>query len=105
MANILKTVKFLSSSGLLPVKEDPRNRCYFNVSEGLLYVRVGGVEPPRAYAHCHLKTARLPFRHTRRQIIRLLLSADERKRQLRCVLPDSRFCAGKDWLRVELKTP
>lgn len=31
------------------------------------YVRVGGVEPPRAYTHCHLKTARLPFRHTRRQ--------------------------------------
>ena len=30
-------------------------------------VRVGGVEPPRAYTHCHLKTARLPFRHTRRQ--------------------------------------
>ena len=22
---------------------------------------------PRAYTHCHLKTARLPFRHTRRQ--------------------------------------
>ena len=30
-------------------------------------VRAGGVEPPRAYTHCHLKTARLPFRHTRRQ--------------------------------------
>ena len=27
----------------------------------------GGVEPPRAYTHCHLKTARLPFRHARRQ--------------------------------------
>ena len=30
-------------------------------------VRAGGVEPPRAYTHCHLKTARLPFRHARRQ--------------------------------------
>lgn len=34
-------------------------------------VRVGGVEPPRAYTHCHLKTARLPFRHTRRQSVNL----------------------------------
>ena len=34
-------------------------------------VRVGGVEPPRAYTHCHLKTARLPFRHTRRQATNL----------------------------------
>ena len=30
-------------------------------------VRAGGVEPPRAYTHCHLKTARLPFRPARRQ--------------------------------------
>ena len=36
-------------------------------------VRVGGLEPPRAYTHCHLKTARLPFRHTRRQVINLPL--------------------------------
>ena len=34
-------------------------------------VRAGGVEPPRAYTHCHLKTARLPFRHARRQSINL----------------------------------
>ncbi len=34
-------------------------------------VRAGGVEPPRAYTHCHLKTARLPFRHARRQSISL----------------------------------
>ena len=33
----------------------------------LVLVRAGGVEPPRAYTHCHLKTARLPFRHARRQ--------------------------------------
>ena len=38
------------------------------------YVRVGGVEPPRAYTHCHLKTARLPFRHARRQSTNLHLS-------------------------------
>lgn len=31
------------------------------------FVRTEGVEPSRASAHCHLKTARLPFRHVRRQ--------------------------------------
>lgn len=36
-----------------------------------IMVRAGGVEPPRAYTHCHLKTARLPFRHARRQWINL----------------------------------
>ena len=36
-------------------------------------VRAGGVEPPRAYTHCHLKTARLPFRHARRQSTNLHL--------------------------------
>ena len=34
----------------------------------VLFVRAEGVEPSRAFAHCHLKTARLPFRHARRQI-------------------------------------
>lgn len=35
------------------------------------FVRTEGVEPSRASAHCHLKTARLPFRHVRRQLERL----------------------------------
>ena len=34
----------------------------------VLFVRAEGVEPSRAFAHCHLKTARLPFRHARRQL-------------------------------------
>ena len=29
-------------------------------------MRLRGFEPPRAFAHRHLKTARLPFRHSRR---------------------------------------
>lgn len=42
-------------------------------------VRAGGLEPPRAYAHCHLKTARLPFRHARRQSISLHLDCEMNK--------------------------
>ena len=42
-------------------------------------VRAGGVEPPRAYTHCHLKTARLPFRHARRQSISLHLDCEVNK--------------------------
>ena len=44
---------------------------YSNVPGFSIPVRAGGVEPPRAYTHCHLKTARLPFRHARRQSINL----------------------------------
>ena len=54
-------------------KRKAPNHWYFNVSEPSSLVRVGGLEPPRAYTHCHLKTARLPFRHTRRQVINLPL--------------------------------
>ena len=42
-------------------------------------VRAGGVEPPRAYTHCHLKTARLPFRHARKQSISLHLNCEVNK--------------------------
>ena len=46
---------------------------YSNVPGFSIPVRAGGVEPPRAYTHCHLKTARLPFRHARRQSTNLHL--------------------------------
>ena len=48
-------------------------------------VRAGGVEPPRAYTHCHLKTARLPFRHARRQSINLHLIQNIAKSACRIV--------------------
>ncbi len=49
-------------------------------------VRAGGVEPPRAYTHCHLKTARLPFRHARRQSISLHLDCEVNKSACRGLL-------------------
>mgnify|MGYP007002444088 CR=1 FL=1 len=55
-------------------------------------VRAGGVEPPRAYTHCHLKTARLPFRHARRQSTNLHLFTPSNK------------SACRDW-RTSTKRP
>ena len=45
---------------------------------GLSFVREGGLEPPRPCGHWHLKPARLPFRHSREQILTLSRARDER---------------------------
>src|SRR5690242_6773553 len=37
------------------------------MTSGLSHVREGGFEPPRPFGHWHLKPARLPFRHSRKE--------------------------------------
>ena len=63
---------FVRFSGCTAYEKTPEP-WYSNIPGFSIPVRAGGVEPPRAYTHCHLKTARLPFRHARKQSINLHL--------------------------------
>ena len=78
-------------SSLCRIRETPEP-WYSNVPGFSIPVRAGGVEPPRAYTHCHLKTARLPFRHARRQSTNLHLFTPSNK------------SACRDW-RTSTKRP